>query len=276
MKLRDLFTQLASDAGIAADDANLIKLAALIPEDAEADDETIVKPIRENLLTVSAAENNEKIKGKFTALALNGVDATIDPVLVELLGEEGAKTFKAENKTTHKRVAKLLEQFKAQKKGGDTSEAAKTIQELHDQLSQIKSNHEQEVESLKSGFAKERFNDRLVSKILARADVVDLAKDEDGLLAMRAFDKRLDAIGGVLDLATGKIMKKSDPSLELYGSGNKPYTVDGVLDEALTEKKYIKASNPAPTNPVQVPTDDKGSQGASAAQAKMASYLKDE
>ncbi|CCG99831.1 hypothetical protein FAES_1821 [Fibrella aestuarina BUZ 2] len=275
MKLRDLFTQLASDAGIAADDANLTALAAKIPEDAEADDETIVKPIRENLLTVSAAENNEKIKGKFTALALNGVDATIDPVLVELLGEEGAKTFKAENKTTHKRVAKLLEQFKAQKKGGDTSEAAKTITELNNQLAQIKTTHDTELQTLKDSFARDRFYDRLKIKIVNRADVVDLAKEEDGLLALTALDKKLGAVGGVLDVNTGKIMKKEDPTLELF-INNKPATVDGLLDDTLKERKYIKASNPAPTNPVEVPADDKGGQGASAAQAKMASYLKDE
>lgn len=249
MKLTELFSTLATRAGIDATDAKLTELLATLP-DTEVDDETLANKISANLITESEAENRPTIKSKFTAQALNGVDALLTPVLAEFFDETEIAGL---DKSTTKRLGKLLDKAKAAKvAGGNSTDAAKAIETLNAEITRIKADSETTMTTLKSDFERQRYFDKLATKVIGRNDVTDYAKAKEGKRVLSDFNDTLDTLGGVVDLATGKVMRKDDPTQQLY-LANKPLTVDAVLEQTLTENDYLKKSEPAQKATVTVP-----------------------
>jgi hypothetical protein len=86
------------------------------------------------------------------------------------------------------------------------------------------------------------------------------------------FVDTLDSVGGVLDIKTGKVMKKDDPTSQLY-IDHKAVDADMILDRTLTDNKYIKASDPADET-VIVKTEQKTDEGISEAAKRNAERMK--
>lgn len=275
MKLKELFKTLATRAGVAEADAKLTAAIDAIP-DFDVDDDSVANPITQNLITEKEAENKPKIKGKFTAEALNGVDALIDGELGEFFTPEQIEEFKKDQKPTMKKIGQLLAKAKELKAaGGSSAETAETIRKLNEQVSSLNTTKDTEINDLKSTHKRERYFDRLATKVLSRADVTDQAKAKDGRRVMADFEDTLTAIGGVLDIETGKVMSKSDPKLELFVN-NKSVTVDSIMDQTLKDNDWLKKSDgPAPQTQIQVPGGG-GDAQVSDAQRKNAERLKND
>lgn len=272
MQLKDLFKTLATRAGIAEADANLKAAIDAIP-DFDVNDESVANPLRNNLITESEAENKPTIKKKYTAEALNGVDALIDKELGEFFTPEQIEEFKKDQKPTMKKIGQLLAKAKELKTaGGSSTETAETIRKLNEQITNLTTTKDTEVNDLKAQHQRERFMDRQAAKMLSRSDVNDLAKAKDGRRVMADFDDTVEAVGGVIDHATGKVMQKKDPSLELF-IDNKPATVDLLMDKTLKENDWLKKSDPAPTGVVTT-TNDKADEGVSEAAKRNAERAK--
>ena len=252
MKLRELFSKMATRAGIPATDAKFTTALELIPADADVDDDVVANPLTQNLITSAEAEANPKIKGKFTAEAYNGFDALIDPALSDFLEPAEIEALKGDKMTT-KKLTKLLEKAKAAKAAsGNSTETALAITKLNEEIAKLKSDGESVVNSLKSQHEEERYYDRLAMKVTARNDVTDYAKAKEGRRVITDFRDTLDGMGGVLDLSTGKVMQKADRTLPLF-IDNKAVDVDAVLTKTLTDNDYIKKSEPAPSTVITVP-----------------------
>lgn len=274
MKVKELFKKMATRAGIAETDAKLIAALDALP-DVDVDDEAVANPLTQNLISEAEAENRPKIKSKYTAEALNGIDALVDPLLADIFSPEELETFKTENKATTKKIAKLLEKAKTLKQaGGNQGETAETIRKLNEEITKIKSDKDTEVSSLVSKHQTERYYDRLATRVIGRNDVTDYAKAKDGRRVMDDLRDTLDSVGGVLDIATGKVMDKKDTSLELF-IDNKAATVDGLLQKTLDDNGYIKKSDPAKADTVITTTGDQPAAGQmTEAQRRNAERLK--
>ncbi|NID09365.1 hypothetical protein [Fibrivirga algicola] len=250
MKLKDFLEKQAGKVGNAIDAA---KLTAELAKVADIDiDDDVANAIDNNLITESEAENRPTIKGTLTARALNGIDSLLNPVLADFLEPDEIESLKGDKMTT-KKLVKLIEKVKGLKTQGATpGEAAKTISDLNAEILRIKQESETKETTLKGQFARDRFYDKLTATITGRADVIDTVKEEDGLLAIKAFERKIDSVGGVLDVTTGKIMRKDDTTAELFVA-NKPASVADLLEQSLKEKNYLKVSNAAPTTIVEIP-----------------------
>ena len=274
MKLTELFEKMAVRAGIAKTDAKYTEAMALIPADAEIDDDVVAKPLTENLITIAEAEAMPKIKSKFTAEALNGLDALLDPALSDFFDETELAAIKAD-KGTGKKLAKLIEKAKTLKTaGGTTTDVQKTLTDLNNEISKLKTDKDMEIGTLKSQYERERYFDKLATKVIARNDVTDYAKAKEGRRVISDFQDTLDSVGGVLDLTTGKVMQKGDPSLKLF-IDNKEVDVDGLMQKTLTDNDYIKKSDgAAPVTTIQTQGKADGEPPISEAQRRNAERLK--
>lgn len=263
MKLKDFIEKQAGKIS-SLDAAKLATELAKLP-DLDLDDE-VVGAIDGALITESEAENRPTIKSKFTAQALNGVDALLNPVLSEFFDET---EIAALDKSTTKRLAKLIDKAKGLKSSGATpDEAAKTIRELNELVTKTKADSDTEISSLKSQFQRERYFDKLATKVLGRGDVTDKAKAKEARFVLSDFNDTLDSLGGVIDVTTGKIVKKDDPTLELF-VGNKAVTVDSVLEKTLKDNDWLKVSDPRNESTVTVENKQKQAEGENPAQRKM-------
>lgn len=273
MKLIDLFKKMATRAGIPETDAKFTEALAHIPADAEVDDEVVANPLTQNLITLGEAEANPKVKAKYTAEALNGLDALLDPNLPDFFDAAELDTIKAD-KSTSKKLSRLIEKAKTLKAaGGNQADVQKTITDLNTEIAKLKTDSATEIGTLKSQYERERYFDRLAAKVIARNDVTDYAKAKEGRRVINDFQDTLDGVGGVLDLATGKVMQKSDPALPLF-IDNKAVDVDGLMSKTLTDNDYIKKSDgPAPVATIQT-LGEKGDNQVSEAQRRNAERLK--
>ncbi len=255
MLLKELFKVLAIRAGVPETDAKLVEAIAAMPE-LDVDDDLVAKPITANLITESEAEARPTIKNKFTAQALNGIDAQVDAVLGDLFEGPELESFKTDNKATTKKIAKLLtraKELKQSSKPSDQTELNKTITTLNETITKLKEEHEGAVNSIKSDYDQRLYFNSLANKVIVRADVVDYAKAKDGKRVITDLQETIDSAGGVLDFKTGKIMQKAEPEMQLF-IGNKGATIDSMLEKTLTENEYLKKSDgPAPAAPVPVP-----------------------
>jgi len=266
MKVKDLFIKLATRAGIPEADAKLTALVGQLP-DLDVDDESVANPLTANLITQAEAEANPALKKRLTAEALNGVDALLNPVLADFLDQAELDEIKGDKVTT-KRLQKLLDKAKAAKQStGNSAETAKAIETLNNEIAKLKTDKEAEIGSLKSQYERERYYDRLATKVIGRNDVTEYAKAKDGRRVIADLQDTLETVGGVLDHATGKVMQKADPSLPLYIE-NKAVDVDFVLEKTLKDNDYIKKSDPAPAGKVKTQGADPADSTVSVAAQK--------
>ncbi|UHG93281.1 hypothetical protein [Spirosoma oryzicola] len=246
MKLKDLFTTLATRAGIAETDAKLKAVIDAIP-DFDVDDETVANPIKTNLITELEAESRPTIKKKLVAQALNGVDAQLEAKLSKIFTAEEIEALKKDEKPTIKKLTRLLakyDELEASSKPGDQAELNKTILDLNGTIEKLKTDNEVAVNAVRSEYDQKLYFNSLANKVIARADVTDYAKAKEGKRVITDLQETIEAAGGVLDFKTGNVMQKADPTAQLF-IDNKPATVDSMLTKTLTENEYIKKSEPA-------------------------------
>ncbi|ARK13060.1 hypothetical protein A6C57_23475 [Fibrella sp. ES10-3-2-2] len=258
MKVKDLFKKMATRAGIAETDAKLTEVIDALP-DLDVDDELVANPLTQNLITFAEAEADTKIKGKYTAEALNGIDALLNPVLADFLDQSEIDALKGDKVTT-KKLTKLLDKAKAIKAaGGSAADATKAITDLNNEIAKLKTDKDSEFATLISKHERERYFDRLAAKVTSRNDVTDYAKAKEGKRVLSDFEDTLESVGGVLDIKTGKVMKKDDPTLPLF-IDNKAADADMILNKTLTDNQYIKKSDPVDTTilPVEQKNQQQG------------------
>ncbi|WP_460973957.1 hypothetical protein [Spirosoma migulaei] len=241
---------MATRAGVTITDAKFTSMLELIPADADADDTLIANPLSANLITEAEAKANPKIKGVFTAEALNGIDALLDPALADFLEPAEIEALKGDKMTT-KKITKLFEKAKALKlAGGSSTDTAAALKTLNDEIAKLKTDKDTEIATITSNHERERYFDRLAMKVTARTDVTDFAKAKEGKRVIADFHDTLNAVGGVLDLKTNKVMRKDDNTLPLF-IDNKEVDADAILAKTLADNEYIKKSDPAPVAPIQ-------------------------
>ncbi|OIN55658.1 hypothetical protein [Arsenicibacter rosenii] len=260
MKLKDLFKKMALRAGIAETDANLVATIEAIP-DFEVNDDTVVKPLTTNLITESEAENKPTIKTKFTAQALNGVDAVIDPVLAEFMSEEEIAQFKKEEKPTFKKLNKLsekLKELKVSSKPADKNELNNLQKQYNDEIAKLKTqitqtiqDKDKEIDDIRKTHKRERFDDGLARKVLNRKDLVDFATQKEGRRVVADVYDTLKEIGAQFDYETGKVVQAGDPSLEFF-LDNKKASIDDIINKTLADNNYVKKSDPAPKSEIVI------------------------
>ncbi len=271
MKVKDLFKKMAVRAGIPETDAKFIAAVDALP-DFDVDDESVANPLTNNLITSAEAEADSKIKGKFTAEALNGIDALVNPVLAEFMDQAEIDALKGDKMTT-KKLTKLIEKAKAAKLAtGNSAETAKAMENLNNEIAKLKTDKDSEIATLTSKHKRERYFDKLAVKVTSRNDVTDYAKAKEGKRVLADFEDMLDTLGGVLDVETGKVMKKDDPTTALF-IDHKAVDADMVMEKTLSDNKYIKVSDPADTTIVTTKTSEGVNQSSAA--AKNLSLAKD-
>jgi hypothetical protein len=248
-----LIQHLATKAGIAATDPNLLNIlsnAELTKVGLHSD---LVKALDENLLSVDAATDNHPVIGaKYKAQALNGFDKKMEQMMEELGLDDAAKTEIKGVKSSYERFEKLsakMKELSAKKDDPnnkqDKSALQKQIDDLLQQMQTEKKTYEQKVSELEAA----RTNDRIGFE--KKSLYGPLKTIYDGLPA----DVRSTSLDAVINKALqekdaelayddkGSLIVRKKDGTNLVGANHTKYTPQSLVDEVLAQNKILVVAN---------------------------------
>jgi hypothetical protein len=226
MKLSELFKLIASQSGVAADDAGLKTILENTAISSLEVDDAVSTRLTAPRMTIDAAKNNPDLKKYFFAQSLDGIDAEVTRTMAELgLPEEAVTEIKGLEKTSHRvsalaKKVQALESAKVGASAGDKTKLAQDVTKLNEQIVALNNTYAAEKAALQSSFESERI-DWNVDNILSGykySTPVDL--DVNVLTAKTLLNKSLQEKGL-------KIVKK-DGNLSLQTSEGTAYFEDNV------------------------------------------------
>lgn len=248
--LGQLLQHLATKAGVATTDPNLINIlsnAELTKVTLHSD---LVKALDENLLSVDAATDNHPVIGpKYKAQALNAFDKKMEAVIEELGLDDTAKAELKGVKSSYERFEKLsatLKSLSEKKADPDASKADKNalqkqIDDLLGQMKSEKSVYEQKLSDLeatrvldKIGFEKRSLYGPMKT-IYDGLDVAIKATSIDAIINKALQEKEAEF---AYDDSGVFIVRKKDGT-NLVGANHTKYTPQTLVDEILANNKIL-------------------------------------
>ena len=251
MNLGDYLNTIAAKCGIAADDADL-KLMLSNPTLSQINiPDGLSNKIDSSLLTVEAAKNNPIVLSAIKAQLYNGVDSEIEKALNDVGVEDVLKQELLAEKNTNKRISLALKKIhslqeqKANAKGGDKAELQKEIDNLNNQIKDIKKSNDDTISLLKENHETSLLNYDLNQKLLGYnyAFPKEMPKEIALDTVRNLLNRNLQDKDGKFVRENGelKLLRKSTNG-DYYDNNNKLTTKD-FIESVLAQNKLLAVSN---------------------------------
>lgn len=257
-KVSSFINELAQKAGVNGDDENLKKVMAIAElQNIDLPDE-LVTGIDNNLLSITEAKNNHPdIKRYYNAMALNGVDTRLNQLMEELQVPADVKAVILNERSTPERAAlltKKIKELEAAKKEttdkGEKTTLQKEIDELHSKLrssneatEKLKTEYEGRISDIEKNY-------KLYEALSNYKTIFDgLPADARNVSLVSLVNKTLQDKSAKLELDENGALKlvRKDGS-NVFGDDNRPWTTQTLIDQALSQNKVLKVTDPKPLN----------------------------
>lgn len=247
----DIVKLVAEKTGLDLTDKSMIDLLsvnATIGDEAFSKMETSIN----GLMTVETAKHNPILSAHFKSQALLPADTEIQNLLETLGLEDSDKAEFLSEKSTYKKIGKLVEKAraleakKANGKGGDTTALTAEIAKLNAEILKVKSEYEAKIAAKEAEAQSQILNYALEAQLQGKAysEAIPEALRVTG--AMSLVNKELAAKGAkVIRNADGvlKMVQLSNPELD-YMENNKPVGFGEFSDRVLSTHAMLKVSDP--------------------------------
>lgn len=271
MKLGEFLTTQASKLGL-QNDPLFVAFVQANPQLAQLEfDDKIANPINSGLMSLDGAKNNTDVKKHYDALALNNIDAKLNP-LAQLYG--ATAEFDAE-KSTYKRIdilsakiASKIQEIEASAAKGDVTKDTEVkrlngeLQKLQTQLQQLQTAKDTEIAKLRADHATEIQNSLIDFELSGKQYANTQIDAKTNVTIARAILQSALGSSGAIVVNDGGVLKLKNanaPELDLLDSNNKPWTFSGFAEKALADAHLLAVSTPTTTTtqnqqPIVAPT----------------------
>ena len=276
----DIVKLIADKAGIDTTDKSIVDLLSV---NATVGDEAFnkIETGLNSLLTFESAKHNAQLSAHFKSQALLPADTEINNILEALGLEDADKAEFASEKSTYKKIGKLVEKVKAleSKKASATSGTDKKaltdeIQKLNGQILDLKAQSEAKIKA-----AQDEANAAILQ--YAQESLLSGKPFSDSIPEAIRVSSSLQLINKELTAKGAKVIRAADGSLKLiqaanpdldYMENNKPVGYGEFADKVLSTHAMLKVSDPnkkvpGVTKPIQTPAGGGESPNASVVKA---------
>lgn len=256
----DFINNLATNAGIAADNSDLKTLLSDARLSAINIPDAVVGGIQSAHLTIESAKANPDLIKYFRATNLDPLDKTVFSTLAELgIDETDFADLKSE-KSTYNKVALAIKKVSSLKEAaakanaeGSTGKAAeyeKQVLALNAQISQIKDAFSTEKSELVKSYDN-KYKSRILNEILLGYEYASEQPKEVQLeLANILLNKHLSQNKWETRLDNDSISLVTSEGTKVFDN-NKEVTIKALADKIVSENKLIKVNAPQKGNTPQ-------------------------
>lgn len=266
MHAGELLNNLARKAGIDVSSAELKDLlsnAELLKVNIP---DTISNALETQLLTVEAAQANDKVLKHFRSTLYNGIDNTLKETALEMgIPETELKTWLAENQTgknVRNVMLKIAELKEKQSKGkGDNTELQKQIETLNAKIVEMtKAYQEKEQSLIKQN--EQALTNYMLDSFLSNYDYgLPTTKDISLLTAKNVLNQEFSKLGITVVNENGQLVPKTKEGADYYTSNHTKPSIKELTDGVLAQHKLLKTAEPAqPARPTQQHFSGNGSE----------------
>ena len=261
----DIINNLATNAGIAADNSDLKTLLSDARLSAINIPDAVVGGIQSAHLTIESAKANPDLIKYFRATNLDPLDKTVFSTLTELGIDEAELADLKSEKSTYNKVALAIKKVSSLKEAaakanaeGSTGKAAeyeKQVLALNAQISQIKDAFSTEKSELVKSYDN-KYKSRILNEILLGYEYASEQPKEVQLeLANILLNKHLSQNKWETRLDNDNISLVTSEGTKVFDN-NKEVTIKALADKIVSENKLIKVN--APPTPGKTPQTAQG------------------
>ena len=261
----DFINNLATNAGIAADNSDLKTLLSDARLSALNIPDAVVGGIQSAHLTIESAKANPDLIKYFRATNLDPLDKTVFSTLTELGIDEAELADLKSEKSTYNKVALAIKKVSSLKEAaakanaeGSTGKAAeyeKQVLALNAQISQIKDAFSTEKSELVKSYDN-KYKSRILNEILLGYEYASEQPKEVQLeLANILLNKHLSQNKWETRLDNDNISLVTSEGTKVFDN-NKEVTIKALADKIVSENKLIKVN--APPTPGKTPQTAQG------------------
>ena len=261
----DFINNLATNAGIAADNSDLKTLLSDARLSAINIPDAVVGGIQSAHLTIESAKANPDLIKYFRATNLDPLDKTVFNTLTELGIDEAELADLKSEKSTYNKVVLALKKVSSLKEAaakanaeGSTGKAAeyeKQVLALNAQISQIKDAFNTEKSELVKSYDN-KYKSRILNEILLGYEYASEQPKEVQLeLANILLNKHLSQNKWETRLDNDNISLVTSEGTKVFDN-NKEVTIKALADKIVSENKLIKVN--APPTPGKTPQTAQG------------------
>lgn len=261
----DFINNLATNAGIAADNSDLKTLLSDARLSAINIPDAVVGGIQSAHLTIESAKANPDLIKYFRATNLDPLDKTVFSTLTELGIDEADFADLKSEKSTYNKVALAIKKVSSLKEAaakanaeGSTGKAAeyeKQVLALNAQISQIKDAFNTEKSELVKSYDN-KYKSRILNEILLGYEYASEQPKEVQLeLANILLNKHLSQNKWETRLDNDNISLVTSEGTKVFDN-NKEVTIKALADKIVSENKLIKVN--APPTPGKTPQTAQG------------------
>jgi hypothetical protein len=261
----DFINNLATNAGIAADNSDLKTLLSDARLSAINIPDAVVGGIQSAHLTIESAKANPDLIKYFRATNLDPLDKTVFSTLTELGIDEAELADLKSEKSTYNKVALAIKKVSSLKEAaakanaeGSTGKAAeyeKQVLALNAQISQIKDAFNTEKSELVKSYDN-KYKSRILNEILLGYEYASEQPKEVQLeLANILLNKHLSQNKWETRLDNDNISLVTSEGTKVFDN-NKEVTIKALADKIVSENKLIKVN--APPTPGKTPQTAQG------------------
>lgn len=261
----DFINNLATNAGIAADNSDLKTLLSDARLSAINIPDAVVGGIQSAHLTIESAKANPDLIKYFRATNLDPLDKTVFSTLAELGIDEADFADLKSEKSTYNKVALAIKKVSSLKEAaakanaeGSTGKAAeyeKQVLALNAQISQIKDAFSTEKSELVKSYDN-KYKSRILNEILLGYEYASEQPKEVQLeLANILLNKHLSQNKWETRLDNDNISLVTSEGTKVFDN-NKEVTIKALADKIVSENKLIKVN--APPTPGKTPQTAQG------------------
>ena len=261
----DFINNLATNAGIAADNSDLKTLLSDARLSAINIPDAVVGGIQSAHLTIESAKANPDLIKYFRATNLDPLDKTVFSTLTELGIDEAELADLKSEKSTYNKVALAIKKVSSLKEAaakanaeGSTGKAAeyeKQVLALNAQISQIKDAFSTEKSELVKSYDN-KYKSRILNEILLGYEYASEQPKEVQLeLANILLNKHLSQNKWETRLDNDNISLVTSEGTKVFDN-NKEVTIKALADKIVSENKLIKVN--APPTPGKTPQTAQG------------------
>ena len=256
----DFINNLATNAGIAADNSELKTLLSDARLSAINIPDAVVGGIQSAHLTIESAKANPDLIKYFRATNLDPLDKTVFSTLAELGIDEADFADLKSEKSTYNKVALAIKKVSSLKEAaakanaeGSTGKAAeyeKQVLALNAQISQIKDAFNTEKSELVKSYDN-KYKSRILNEILLGYEYASEQPKEVQLeLANILLNKHLSQNKWETRLDNDNISLVTSEGTKVFDN-NKEVTIKALADKIVSENKLIKVNAPQKGNTPQ-------------------------
>ncbi len=221
----------------------------------EIDDEIGNRLIGKDRMSLDAAKNNGDLKGYFTALALNGVDAEVTNAITTYgLNPDDFKDEKSSYKKIGMALAKAQEKLKGDLGKGktDNKELVDKINTLTSDLATKDAAHQANIAQLQTSHTGQ-LNKLTVENMLRGYKYAhDMPIEDNVLIASNKLHSELASKGLKYVNDTGSIQLQKEDGTK-YFDGNKEIDLKAFTDGVLSSNKLLATTTPPTPGPTPTP-----------------------